>query len=236
MKSKSYIHLIAFVFITIFVSEHLFSQNDSSKLIDTTDNSNLFFDGQKIIKPIDLDFIDPLQGNSILNFKPNIFLIGFKPKAKDYFDPLNTRPKRARNFMSQPKKIDSDILVKKYFGGKDMSDVKITSDYSLGTLQSTSKSMRIEVRDHSLVDGDRIKVYINEQMINSNVMLNGLYHIIYIDLNKGYNRIDIEAINEGYSGPNTAELKVFDEEGYLLSSQEWNIRTGQRATLGIVRN
>ena len=236
MKSKSYIHLIAFVFITIFVSEHLFSQNDSSKLIDTTDSSNLFFDGQKIIKPIDLDFIDPLQGNSILNFKPNIFLIGFKPKAKDYFDPLNTRPKRARNFMSQPKKIDSDILVKKYFGGKDMSDVKITSDYSLGTLQSTSKSMRIEVRDHSLVDGDRIKVYINEQMINSNVMLNGLYHIIYIDLNKGYNRIDIEAINEGYSGPNTAELKVFDEEGYLLSSQEWNIRTGQRATLGIVRN
>ena len=236
MKSKSYIHLIAFVFITIFVSEYLFSQNDSSKLIDTTDNSNLFFDGQKIIKPIDLDFIDPLQGNSILNFKPNIFLIGFKPKAKDYFDPLNTRPKRARNFMSQPKKIDSDILVKKYFGGKDMSDVKLTSDYSLGTLQSTSKSMRIEVRDHSLVDGDRIKVYINEQMINSNVMLNGLYHIIYIDLNKGYNRIDIEAINEGYSGPNTAELKVFDEEGYLLSSQEWNIRTGQRATLGIVRN
>lgn len=236
MKSKSYIHLIAFVFITIFVSEYLFSQNDSSKLIDTTDNSNLFFDGQKIIKPIDLDFIDPLQGNSILNFKPNIFLIGFKPKAKDYFDPLNTRPKRARNFMSQPKKIDSDILVKKYFGGKDMSDVKLTSDYSLGTLQSTSKSMRIEVRDHSLVDGDRIKVYINEQMINSNVMLNGLYHIIYIDLNKGYNRIDIEAINEGYSGPNTAELKVFDEDGYLLSSQEWNIRTGQRATLGIVRN
>ena len=236
MKSKSYIHLIAFVFITIFVSEYLFSQNDSSKLIDTTDNSNLFFDGQKIIKPIDLDFIDPLQGNSILNFKPNIFLIGFKPKAKDYFDPLNTRPKRARNFMSQPKKIDSDILVQKYFGGKDMSDVKINSDYSLGTLQSTSKSMRIEVRDHSLVDGDRIKVYINEQMINSNVMLNGLYHIIYIDLNKGYNRIDIEAINEGYSGPNTAELKVFDEDGYLLSSQEWNIRTGQRATLGIVRN
>ena len=236
MKSKSYIHLIAFVFITIFVSEYLFSQNDSSKLIDTTDNSNLFFDGQKIIKPIDLDLIDPFQGNSILNFKPNIFLIGFKPKAKDYFDPLNTRPKRARNFMSQPKKIDSDILVKKYFGGKDMSDVKLTSDYSLGTLQSTSKSMRIEVRDHSLVDGDRIKVYINEQMINSNVMLNGLYHIIYIDLNKGYNRIDIEAINEGYSGPNTAELKVFDEDGYLLSSQEWNIRTGQRATLGIVRN
>jgi len=236
MKPKTYIHLIAFIFLTLFVSEHLFSQNDSSKLLDTTGSSNLFFDGQKIIKPIDLDFIDPMQGKSILNFKPNIFLIGFKPKAKDYFDPLNTSPKRTRNFMSQPKKMDSDILVKKHFGGKDMSDVKLTSDYSLGTLQSTSKSMRIEVRDHSLVDGDRIKVYINEQLINSNIMLNGLYHIIYIDLNKGYNRIDIEAINEGYSGPNTAELKVFDENGYLLSSQEWNIRTGQRATLGIIRN
>jgi len=138
--------------------------------------------------------------------------------------------------MSNPKKDDSDILVKKHFNGKDMSNVKLTSDYSLGTLQSTSKSIRIEVRDHSLVDGDRIKIYVNEHLINSNIMLSGLSRIINVNLVKGYNRIDIEAINEGYSGPNTAELRVFDENGALISSQEWNILTGQRATLGVIRN
>jgi len=235
MKSNSYIQLITALFLIACISEQLYSQNDSSIKSDTSVIANLFFDGQKVIKPINLTLIDPSQGNSILNFKSNQFLIGFKPNAQNYFDPFNTH-KKTGNFMSSPKKIDSDILVKKHFNGKDMSNVKLTSDYSLGTLYSTSKSMRLEVRDHSLVDGDRIKVYINEQMVNSNIMLSGLSRIININLIKGYNRIDIEAINEGYSGPNTAELRVFDENGYLISSQEWNILTGQRATLGVVRN
>ena len=235
MKSRSYIQLSVLVFFTVFISAPMLSQNNMSIKTDTTKIENLFFDGQKVIKPVDLDLIDPFQGNSILNFKPNIFLIGFKPKAKDYFDPLNS-PKKAGHFMSEPKKVDSDVLVKRHFNGKDMSNVKVASDYSLGTIQSNSKSMRIEVRDHSLVDGDRIKIYVNEHLINSNLMLNGLYHIIHVSLIKGYNKIDIEAINEGYSGPNTAELKVYDENGYLISSQEWNILTGQRATLGVVRN
>ncbi len=235
MKTNRYIQLITSLFLIACISEQLYSQNDSSIKSDTAIIANLFYDGQKVINPVNLTLIDPSQGNSILNFKRNQFLIGFKPNAQNYFDPFNTN-KKTSNYMSNPKKIDSDILVKKHFNGKDMSNVKLTSDYSLGTLHSTSKSMRIEVRDHSLVDGDRIKIYINEQMINSNLMLNGLYHIIHVNLIKGYNRIDIEAINEGYSGPNTAELKVFDENGYLISSQEWNILTGQRATLGVVRN
>ncbi|MDX5583324.1 MAG: hypothetical protein QNK20_00140 [Aureibaculum sp.] len=235
MQTKAYIQLIGVFFFIACFSELLYSQNEPSFKTDTAKIANLFFDGQKVIKPLNLTLIDPSQSNSILNFEPNQFLIGFKPNAQNYFDPFNTR-KKPINFMSSPKKVDSDILVKKHFNGKDMSNVKLTSDYSLGTLQSTSKSIRIEVRDHSLVDGDRIKIYVNEHLINSNIMLSGLSRIINVNLIKGYNRIDIEAINEGYSGPNTAELRVFDENGTLISSQEWNILTGQRATLGVIRN
>ena len=235
MQTRRYIQLIGVLFFIACFSELLYSQNESSFKTDTTKISNLFFDGQKVIKPLNLNLIDPSQRNSILNFKPNQFLIGFKPNAQNYFDPFNTH-KKSGNFMSSPKKDDSDILVKKHFNGKDMSNVKLTSDYSLGTLQSSSKTIRIEVRDHSLVDGDRIKIYVNEHLINSNIMLNGLSRVINVNLIKGYNRIDIEAINQGYSGPNTAELRVFDENGALISSQEWNILTGQRATLGVVRN
>jgi len=235
MQTRRYIQSIGVFFFIACFTEILYSQNEPSFKTDTTKNTNLFFDGQKVIKPLNLTLIDPSQGNSIFNFKPNQFLIGFKPNAQNYFDPLNTR-KKTDNFMSNPKKIDSDILVKKHFNGKDMSNVKLTSDYSLGTLQSTSKTIRIEVRDHSLVDGDRIKIYVNEHLINSNIMLNGLSRVINVNLIKGYNRIDIEAINEGYSGPNTAELRVFDENGALISSEEWNILTGQRATLGVIRN
>lgn len=230
MKIKSYIQSICLLLFIVF-STQLFSQNNPSKK-----TTSLFLDSQKEIKPLNLTLIDTTTKNSILSFKPKKIFFGIEPSVKKYFDPLNTNKKRTINFMSQTNKEDSDILVKKYFNGKDMSNVKLTSDYSLGTLNSTSKSVRIEVRDHSLVDGDRIKVYVNEQMISSNIMLNGLFYIIPIDLKKGYNRIDIEALNEGYSGPNTAQLNVYDEKGNLLSSQDWNILTGQRATLGVIRN
>ncbi len=235
MKTKSYIQSISLLFIIIF-STQLFSQESTSKKADTSKSISLFLDSQKEIKPLNLTLIDTTNKISILNFKPKKIFFGIEPNIKKYFDPLNTNKKRTINFMSQTNKVDSDVLVKRSFNGKDMSNVKLTSDFNLGTLHSTSKLVRIEVRDHSLVDGDRIKVYVNEQIINSNIMLNGLYTIIYIDLKKGYNRIDIEAINEGYSGPNTAQLNVYDEKGNLLSSQDWNILTGQRATLGVVRN
>jgi len=235
MKIGSFIQSISLILSIVF-SVQLFSQNTSLTKTDTNNTTSFFSDSQKEIKPLNLTLVDTTTQNSILNFKPKKFLLGIKPDIKKYFDPLNTNQKQAINFMSQQNTVDSDILVKKSFNGKDMSNVKLTSDFNLGTLYSTSNTVRIEVRDHSLVDGDRIKVYVNEQMVNSNLMLNGLYTIIYIDLNKGYNRIDIEAINEGYSGPNTAELKVFDEKGKLLSAQEWNILTGQRATLGVVKN
>lgn len=230
VKIKNYIPSTCLLLFIVF-STQLFSQDNTTKK-----TTSLFLDSQKEIKSLNLKLIDPTTKNSILNFKPKKIFFGIEPNIKKYFDPLNTDKKRTINFMSQTNKVDSDVLVKKSFNGKDMSNVKLTSDYNLGTLHSTSKSVRIEVRDHSLVDGDRIKVYVNEQMINSNIMLNGLYYIIPIDLKKGYNRIDIEALNEGYSGPNTAQLNVYDEKGNLLSSQDWNILTGQRATLGVVRN
>jgi len=51
----------------------------------------------------------------------------------------------------------------------------------------------------------------------------------------GYNKIDIKALSSGFSGPNTAELSVFDDKGLLISIQKWNIETGQYATLSVIK-
>ena len=229
MKTKNNIYFIT-AFICLLFSAPLFSQENKAK-------SSPFLDNQKEIKPLNLSLIDTTKKNSILSFKPKQFLFGFKPSVNKYFDPSNATKKKPINFMTTPQHEDDDVLVKRSFEGKDTSNnLKLSTHYNLGTLYSTSASVRIEVRDYGLVDGDRIKVYVNKQLINSNIMLNGLNYIIQIDLNKGYNRIDVEAINEGYSGPNTAAIKVYDEKGHLLSAQEWNILAGQRATLGVVRN
>ncbi|MET2984158.1 hypothetical protein [Aureibaculum conchae] len=197
----------------------------------------LINDNQKKLKILDISILDTSEKESIFNVEKKPYLLGFKSNVDKYFNPPEVSKRKVSNFMtgSGNDEDDSDILKKKYFNGKDVSDVQLSSDFSLGTLYSTSNTVRIEVRDHSLIDGDRIRVFLNEKMLKSTVSLKGLYYIINIDLKKGYNRIDIEALNEGFSGPNTAEIRVFDEKGYLLDEKEWNIRIGQIATLGVVR-
>ncbi len=234
MHLKQLIQPLLFLFFSVGSHSVLFSQ------VDSTTTELLLSDNRKKVTTVDFALLDTTQQTSEFSFKKKPYLLGFKPKVGDYFNPPSKNKTKSSNFMTGSGKNEnddeSDVLVKKYFNGKDVSNVQLSSDYTLGTLYSTSKSVRIEVRDHSLIDGDRIRVYLNEKMLASTITLKGLYYIIHIDLLKGYNRVDIEALNEGYSGPNTAEIRIFDENGVLLSEQEWNIRIGEITTLGVVRN
>ena len=130
---------------------------------------------------------------------------------------------------------DRDITGKKYWKGKDVTHKKLASNMSLGTVYSTTKEVRVECRDHSAVDGDIIKIFINENPLPHSVVLKGSRFTVYLKLNEGYNRIDFQAMNQGISGPNTAELLLFDTNNNLISSKEWNLLTGQIATLGIIK-
>ena len=128
-----------------------------------------------------------------------------------------------------------DIIGKRYWNGKDVTHKKLASNMSLGTIYSTTKEVRVECRDHSYVDGDIIKIFINEKPLPHNIVLKGSRFVVYLNLNEGYNRIDFQAMNQGLSGPNTAELLLFDTNNNLISSKEWNLQTGEIATLGIIK-
>ena len=58
---------------------------------------------------------------------------------------------------------------------------------------------------------------------------------IAIDLVMGFNKIDFVALNQGASGPNTAEVMVFDDNGKLVGSNRWNLATGVKATYIVVK-
>lgn len=131
---------------------------------------------------------------------------------------------------------DNDIIGKRYWKGKDVTHKKLESNLSLGTIYSSTRTIKIECRDHSYVDGDRIRIYLNEKVVSDNIGLKGNYYVYFINLEPGYNRIDFQALNQGLSGPNTAELNVYDDKGNLISSKEWNLPTGATATLGIIKN
>jgi len=91
------------------------------------------------------------------------------------------------------------------------------------------------MRDHEYVDGDRVKLMLNNVVIHPNITLRGDFFVIDIDLQEGFNTINFIALNEGLSSPNTAQLKVFDADGNQIASNKWLITTGYKASLIILK-
>ncbi len=165
-----------------------------------------------------------------------VTLFGNLKDIADKFPSLSVVPEKRKRSMSDLNQREKDVLVSKYWNGSDVSIKKFQTSLELGKLETSSKSIRIICRDHSYVDGDRVKLYVNEEVIRRSITLQAGYYSINVDLREGFNRIDIEALNQGSSGPNTAEFKVLDENGIVLADKEWNILTGYIATLVVMRN
>lgn len=108
-------------------------------------------------------------------------------------------------------------------------------DQYLGDLKTGGGFVELYCRDHEYVDGDRIRIYVNGEMIHNNIALGAGYHPILVRLNMGFNSIEFEALNQGTSGPNTAELRIFDENGMEMAKKEWNLMTGGKANLIVVK-
>ena len=125
--------------------------------------------------------------------------------------------------------------IKQTFKEGNSTSTKFRKDYYLGELETDSKYVIIKCRDHEYVDGDRIKLLLNNIVIHPNITLTGSYYTIDIDLIEGYNNIEFVALNEGESSPNTAQLSVFDENGINLSNNKWLITTGYKARLVVFK-
>lgn len=109
-------------------------------------------------------------------------------------------------------------------------------DMYLGDFKTGAKFVGIVCRDHEFVDGDRVRIYLNGQVVEHNILLTGAYKGVNIELDKGFNRLDFEALNQGSTGPNTAQVDVYDETGQLLYSNKWLLSTGSKASLIIVKD
>ena len=125
--------------------------------------------------------------------------------------------------------------IKQTFKEGNSTSTKFRKDYYLGELETDSKYVIIKCRDHEYVDGDRIKLLLNNIVIHPNITLTGSYYTIDIDLIAGDNIIEFVALNEGESSPNTAQLSVFDENGVNLSNNKWLITTGYKARLVVFK-
>lgn len=105
----------------------------------------------------------------------------------------------------------------------------------LGDFKTKSGYVRIVCRDFGEFDGDKVSVYLNDELINGEVLLEISSKQIIINLVKGFNKIQFQALNEGYSSPNTAEFEMFDDKGNVITSNQWNLFTGDRATINVTK-
>ncbi|WP_179353846.1 hypothetical protein [Winogradskyella vidalii] len=109
--------------------------------------------------------------------------------------------------------------------------VRTMSDQFLGEHRVDTKFVNIVCRDHQYPDGDRVRILINDVVVKHDLLLTGSYRRVEVDLADGRNVVDIVALNQGDSGPNTAEFVVYDDKGNVISSKEWNLLTGVKATI-----
>lgn len=129
-------------------------------------------------------------------------------------------------------KSPSEIYEKRW--SKDLQKggvIQTMSDQFLGEHRVDTKFVNIVCRDHEYPDGDRVRIYINGLVVKENLLLKSAYRRVEVNLTQGKNTIEIEALNQGDSGPNTAEFIVYDDKGTVISSKEWNLLTGVKAII-----
>ena len=199
-----------FIFILILFITNSYSQvENSSRKID-------------IIPPKKSVTIPPVIKNN-----PNSFTFKKTEKSKDI-----------KGFMIPDKEYylnPGDTYLKRLNKEKEKNPNNYTGDAYLGDIKTISDTANIVCRDFEYVDGDRVSILVNDEVIVQNLTLNSSFRGINLKLKEGFNKIDFIALNQGESGPNTAELRIYDDNDVLLSANQWNLATGAKATLIIVK-
>ncbi len=114
--------------------------------------------------------------------------------------------------------------------------IETMADVFLGDIRSNGKFVKIICRDHEYPDGDLVQVSLNGEVIVPRLLLTSGFRGFDIDLEVGINQIEFLALNQGESGPNTAEFIVYDDNGNLVSSKKWNLLTGVKATINVIKD
>ena len=158
---------------------------------------------------------------------PNAFTIK-KEEKKDL--PKGMMNKNNEYFLNP-----GDSYAKRLNKEKEKNPNNYLGDAYLGDVATVSDAANIVCRDFEYVDGDRVRIMVNDEIVVQNLTLDSRFRGINLKLGEGFNKIDFIALNQGDSGPNTAELRIYDDNKNLISSNQWNLATGAKATLIIVK-
>ena len=171
------------------------------------------------------------NSSNLLKLSPVKGLTNKNIKISMGIPPIDGFAKKEQGIEIKKDVVDPTWEVKQKFSENQKNVSKYSRDYYLGDIKTSSKFIRIVCRDHEYEDGDRIKLLLNNSVIHPNITLRNSGYTIDISLKDGLNTIEFFALNEGTASPNTAELKVFDENSVIIGSGQWLLTTGYKARL-----
>lgn len=179
--------------------------------------------------------IAPTSSKSITY--PSIF--DKKDKLLENVSLLKKKPEEEKNIMEKeqfedPSKPYTERMNRKSSDGEILE--KFKSDSFLGQFKTGSKVISIACRDHEAPDGDLVRIWLNDKIVVDAILLEVSFKEVYLDLNEGINKIEIEALNQGESGPNTAQFVIFDDKKGIVTTNKWNLTTGVKAKLVILKD
>jgi len=164
--------------------------------------------------------------------------LNITPTNPNYFSLKKNEESKASKISLNKKETflnPGDVYLKKLNREKEKSPDNYNKGEYLGDVSTGSSYVNILCRDFEYVDGDRVRILVNDSIVIDNLYLNSSFSGFKLPLTKGFNKIDFTALNQGSSGPNTAELRVFDDSNKLISSNQWNLSTGATATFIVVK-
>ena len=212
-------YIIYLVFLTSFF-QFVTAQDNSDSSSDGINFSSTKEKKKSLLKPI---------------APKNPFLKKLNSKnEKKFFPETNMNKKSSEDFVDLNSYYLNKLNAQTNESKKNINKFKV--DMFLGEISTVGVLINIVVSDHEYPDGDIIVVLVNDQIVLPAILLSERAVGFKLDLKAGFNVIDFVTLNQGSSGPNTAEVRVYDDIGNLIGNNRWNLATGVKATYIVYKN
>ncbi|MEP5602737.1 MAG: hypothetical protein ABJL44_17115 [Algibacter sp.] len=180
----------------------------------------------KLLFPAKPDNKDNFEGLSVSKNLPELNF----PKKEFSMFPSEEFANPGELYTKRLEKVQKALLPE---GHGENSGLK--EDAYWGDYKTTSKYVNIQYRDHGMIDGDLLRVFVNGDIIKAREYLNSNFNGFKLNLQEGFNKIEFYAINEGSALPNTAQYRIVDDKSQVITGRIWALSAGVKVTVIIIK-
>ncbi len=212
--------ILFFIIISITISSKSYSQIEFSKKFKAIPLKNSAPKIKKVVPPeteIPQIYTPNVFKSPEIKTPSSVLIIGEKntinmtPK-NDFINPGDV-------YMDKMEKDLNKTLVKQ--GLREDSRFLVKIDVNFGEIRTKSKYFVIKFRDFGQIDGDLARSSLNGAVVEEKLVMKENFQEFKIFFREGINTFEIEALNKGLLGGNTAEFQIYDAEGKFIKSDFW---------------